>query len=64
MSVRVIRLLTCVSIVACLASCQLATTGKNGHNGNWTPLFDGTSLGEWKQSGFLNAGSPTPATGS
>ena len=56
MSVRMIRLLTCVSIVVCLASCQLVTTGKNGHNGNWTPLFDGTSLGEWKQSGFLNAG--------
>ncbi len=56
MSVRMIRLLTCVSIVACLAGCQLATTGKNGHNGNWAPLFDGTSLGGWKQSDFLNPG--------
>ena len=56
MSPRTICLLSCLCIVSSLTGCQLTTTGKNGYNGNWAPLFDGTSLGEWKQSDFLNPG--------
>ena len=56
MSPRTIRLLSCLCIVSWLTGCQLTTTGKNGHNGNWAPLFDGTSLAGWKQSDFLNPG--------
>lgn len=56
MSPRTICLLSCLCIVSSLTGCQLTTTGKNGYNGNWAPLFDGTSLGGWKQSDFLNPG--------
>ena len=56
MSPRTICLLSCLCIVSSLTGCQLTTTGKNGHNGNWAPLFDGTSLAGWKQSDFLNPG--------
>ena len=56
MSPRTIRLLSCLCIVSSLTGCQLTTTGKNGYNGNWAPLFDGTSLAGWKQSDFLNPG--------
>lgn len=56
MSLKMIRLLSCICIASCLAGCQLTTTGKNGHNGNWAPLFNGRSLDGWKQSGFLNLG--------
>jgi len=56
MSPRTICLLSCLCIVSSLTGCQLTTTGKNGYNGNWAPLFDGTSLAGWKQSDFLNPG--------
>jgi len=56
MPARTIRLLSCLCILSWLTGCQFTTTGKNGYNGNWAPLFDGTSLGEWKQSDFLNPG--------
>ena len=56
MPTRTIRLLSCLCILSWLTGCQFTTTGKNGYNGNWAPLFDGTSLGEWKQSDFLNPG--------
>ena len=56
MSPRTIRLLSCLCIVSWLTGCQFTTTGKNGYNGNWAPLFDGTSLAGWKQSDFLNPG--------
>lgn len=56
MRLSIIRLLSCICIASWLAGCQLSTAGKNGHNGNWAPLFDGTSLAGWKQSDFLNPG--------
>ena len=56
MSPRTICLLSCLCILSWLTGCQFTTTGKNGYNGNWAPLFDGTSLAGWKQSDFLNPG--------
>ena len=56
MPARTIRLLSCLCILSWLTGCQFTTTGKNGYNGNWAPLFDGTSLAGWKQSDFLNPG--------
>ena len=56
MSRKMIRLLSLVFIGTSLAGCQLATSGQNGHNGNWAPLFNGQDLEGWKQSDFLNPG--------
>ena len=56
MSRKIIRLLSLVFIGTSLAGCQLATSGQNGHNGNWAPLFNGQDLEGWKQSDFLNPG--------
>ncbi len=56
MSLKTTRLLSCVCLASWLSGCQVTTTGKNGYNGNWAPLFDGTSLAGWKQSDFLNPG--------
>ena len=56
MSLKTTRLLSCICLASWLSGCQVTTTGKNGYNGNWAPLFDGTSLAGWKQSDFLNPG--------
>ena len=56
MSLKTIRLLSCVCFASWLSGCQVTTAGKNGYNGNWAPLFDGTSIDGWKQSDFLNLG--------
>ena len=56
MSLKTIRLLSCVCFASWLSGCQITTAGKNGYNGNWAPLFDGTSIDGWKQSDFLNLG--------
>ena len=56
MSLKTTRLLSCICLASWLSGCQITTTGKNGYNGNWAPLFDGTSLAGWKQSDFLNPG--------
>jgi|ETNmetMinimDraft_31_1059906.scaffolds.fasta_scaffold23683_2 hypothetical protein len=57
MSLKTTRLLSCVCLASWLSGChQVTTTGKNGYNGNWAPLFDGTSLDGWKPSDFLNPG--------
>jgi len=53
MSLKTTRLLSCICLASWLSGCQVTTTGKNGYNGNWAPLFDGTSLAGWKQSAFL-----------
>ena len=56
MSLKTTRLLSCICLASWLSGCQVTTTGKNGYNGNWAPLFDGTSIDGWKQSEFLNLG--------
>ena len=56
MSRKLIRLLSFVLIASSLTGCQLTTSGENGHNGNWAPLFNGQDLDGWKQSDFLNPG--------
>ena len=47
MSRKLIRLLSFVLIASSLAGCQLTTSGENGHNGNWAPLFNGQDLDGW-----------------
>ena len=56
MSLKTTRLLSCICLASWLSGCQITTAGKNGYNGNWAPLFDGTSIDGWKQSEFLNLG--------